>query len=158
MKHILCGGWGIFAVLKQYVYCSYDWSLSGYCSLYFSQGCATIPWTCYLVLLTEGSQGSPIDVSRRCSQIFTKIARWSASPRILIGVHGQKRAKSLGHCCKIFSCVSFYFLHTYTGTAVAQWLRYCATNKKVAGSIPDGVMEFFIDINPSDRTVALGST
>jgi hypothetical protein len=44
------------------------------------------------------------------------------------------------------------------GTAVAQWLRYCASNQKVAVSIPDGVMEFFIDINPSDRTVALGST
>jgi hypothetical protein len=29
---------------------------------------------------------------------------------------------------------------------VAQWLRYCAPNRKVAGSIPDGVMEFFIDI------------
>jgi hypothetical protein len=46
----------------------------------------------------------------------------------------------------------------YMGTAVAQWLRYCATNQKVAGSIPDGVMAFFIDINPSDRTMALGST
>jgi hypothetical protein len=44
------------------------------------------------------------------------------------------------------------------GTAVAQWLSYCATNQKVAGSIPDGVMEFFIDINSSDRTMALGST
>jgi hypothetical protein len=44
------------------------------------------------------------------------------------------------------------------GTAVAQWLRYCATNKRVADSIPDGVMEFFIDINPSDRTMALVST
>jgi hypothetical protein len=44
------------------------------------------------------------------------------------------------------------------GTAVAQCLRYCVTNQKVAGSIPDGVMEFFIDINPSDRTMALGST
>jgi hypothetical protein len=44
------------------------------------------------------------------------------------------------------------------GTAVLQWLRYCTTNQKVAGPIPDGVMEFFIDINPSDRTVALGST
>jgi hypothetical protein len=44
------------------------------------------------------------------------------------------------------------------GTAVAQWLTYCAINQKVAGSIPDGVMEFFIDINPSDRTTALGST
>jgi hypothetical protein len=44
------------------------------------------------------------------------------------------------------------------GTAVAQWLRYDATNQKVAGLIPDGVMVFFIDINPSDRTMALGST
>jgi hypothetical protein len=46
----------------------------------------------------------------------------------------------------------------YWGTAVAQWLRYCATNQKVAGSIPYGVMEFFFDINPSDRAMALGST
>jgi hypothetical protein len=47
---------------------------------------------------------------------------------------------------------------TRRGTAVAQWLRYCGTNQKVAGSIPDGVMEFFIDINPSDRAMAQGST
>ena len=32
------------------------------------------------------------------------------------------------------------------GTAVAQWLRCCATNRKVAGSIPAGVSRFFIDI------------
>jgi hypothetical protein len=32
------------------------------------------------------------------------------------------------------------------GTAVAQWLRSCATNRKVAGSIPDGVIGIFIDI------------
>jgi len=32
------------------------------------------------------------------------------------------------------------------GTAVAQWLRCCATNGKVAGSIPSGVSGFFIDI------------
>jgi len=29
------------------------------------------------------------------------------------------------------------------GTAVAQWLRYCATNRKVAGSIPAGVIVIF---------------
>ena len=29
--------------------------------------------------------------------------------------------------------------------AVAQWLRCCATNRKVAGSIPAGVSGFFID-------------
>jgi hypothetical protein len=43
-------------------------------------------------------------------------------------------------------------------TMVAQWLRYCTTNQKVAGLIPYGVVEFFIDINPSDRTMALGLT
>jgi len=32
------------------------------------------------------------------------------------------------------------------GTAVAQWLRCCAPNWKVAGSIPAGVNGFFIDI------------
>jgi hypothetical protein len=46
----------------------------------------------------------------------------------------------------------------FQGIAVAQWLRDCTTNQKVAGSIPDGVMEFFIDINPSDSTMALGLT
>ena len=32
------------------------------------------------------------------------------------------------------------------GTAVAQWIRCCATNRKVAGSIPAAVSGFFIDI------------
>ena len=31
----------------------------------------------------------------------------------------------------------------HPGTAVAQWLRCCATNRKVAGSIPDGVTGIF---------------
>jgi len=35
---------------------------------------------------------------------------------------------------------------SFSGTAVAQWLRCCATNRKVAGSIPAGVSGFFIDI------------
>jgi hypothetical protein len=30
-----------------------------------------------------------------------------------------------------------------TGTEVTQWSRYCATNRKVAGSIPDGVIGIF---------------
>jgi hypothetical protein len=35
---------------------------------------------------------------------------------------------------------------------------YCATNRKVAGSIPAGVIGIFRLRNPSDRTMALGST
>ena len=45
-----------------------------------------------------------------------------------------------------------------SGTAVAQWLRCCATNRKVTGSIPDGVIGVFHWHNPSNRTMALGST
>ena len=37
-----------------------------------------------------------------------------------------------------------YITELYQGTAVAQWLRCCATNRKVAGSIPGDVI--FIDI------------
>ena len=33
--------------------------------------------------------------------------------------------------------------HRMWGTTVAQWLRCCATNRKVAGSIPDGVIGIF---------------
>ena len=40
---------------------------------------------------------------------------------------------------------------------VEQWLRCCATNRKVAGSIPDGVIGIF-HWHPPDRTMALGST
>jgi hypothetical protein len=29
------------------------------------------------------------------------------------------------------------------GTTEAQWLRCCATNQKVAGSIPDGIIGIF---------------
>ena len=43
-------------------------------------------------------------------------------------------------------------------TAVEQWLGRCATNLKVAGSFPDCVMGVFHWHNPSDRTMALGST
>ena len=39
-----------------------------------------------------------------------------------------------------------YIHHVLGGTAVAQWLRCCATNRKVAGSIPAGVSGLFVDI------------
>jgi len=40
----------------------------------------------------------------------------------------------------------FYKALHLLGTSVAQWLRFCATNRKVGGSIPAGVSECFIDI------------
>ena len=50
------------------------------------------------------------------------------------------------HICTQSSTAMFYCISGYQGTAVAQWLRCCATNRKVAGSIPAGVSGFFIDI------------
>ena len=52
-----------------------------------------------------------------------------------------------------FSMLMVFFLRRFNntriiipGTAIAQWLRCCATNQKVASSISAGVSEFFIDI------------
>ena len=50
------------------------------------------------------------------------------------------------------------YCHKFWGTGVAQWLRCCATNRKVAGSIPDGIIGVFHWHNPSNHTMALGST
>ena len=44
------------------------------------------------------------------------------------------------------------------GTRWRSWLRHCATNRKVAGSIPDGGIGIFHWHNPSGRSMALGST
>jgi hypothetical protein len=41
---------------------------------------------------------------------------------------------------------ALYIIHLITnngGHTVAQWLRYCATNRKVTGLIPDGVIGIF---------------
>jgi len=39
--------------------------------------------------------------------------------------------------------IHFSYYHHW-GAAVAQWIRHCATNQKVAGSIPDGVIGIFL--------------
>jgi len=37
----------------------------------------------------------------------------------------------------------FQTLYLHEGTAMEQWLRCCATNRKIAGSIPDGIIGIF---------------
>jgi hypothetical protein len=57
-------------------------------------------------------------------------------------------SSELGQPMKPFGCF-VYQLHisanyiSEAGHAVAPWLRHCTTNRKVAGSIPDGVTGFF---------------
>jgi len=53
---------------------------------------------------------------------------------------------------------TFTFAISVQGTRWRSWLRHCATSRKVAGSIPHGVIGFFHRHNPSGRTMALGLT
>ena len=67
--------------------------------------------------------------------------------RVLLPIHVQ----SVGNkhklpCRMLVHSPEFPSLQDRTeggGNAVAQWLRCCATNGKVAGSIPDGVIGIF---------------
>jgi len=47
---------------------------------------------------------------------------------------------------EFYGMSTFPKLFGFSVRAVTQWLRCCATNRKVAGSIPAGVTGFFIDI------------
>ena len=46
----------------------------------------------------------------------------------------------------------------YWGTRCRSWLRYCTTSRRVADSIPDGIIRIFSWRNHSGCTMALGST
>jgi len=59
------------------------------------------------------------------------------------GIHSEG-TKVFFKCCNTNALNIFHFL-SLLGTAVAQWLRCCATFRKVAGSIKT-VSGFFIDI------------
>ena len=54
----------------------------------------------------------------------------------------------------------FFFMEIYVLLLIhfRSWLRHCATSRKVAGSIPDGVIGIFHWYNHSGRTMTLGST
>ena len=69
--------------------------------------------------------------------------------------------RSVGVIClqpQVLRLSPWGFASAFQFPAVAQWLRCWATNRKVAGSIPDGVIGIFHWHNPPDRTMALGST
>jgi hypothetical protein len=55
------------------------------------------------------------------------------------------------------SVVRFHATHlnVIPFTRRRSWLRHCATSRKVAGSIPDGITGIFLLHNPSDCTTAL---
>ena len=57
---------------------------------------------------------------------------------------------------RIVNFVPYY--KAFWDTRWRSWLRHCATSRKVAGSIPDGVIGIFHYHNPSGRIMALGLT
>jgi hypothetical protein len=59
---------------------------------------------------------------------------------------------------RLYPLEIFLVLISVVGTRWRSCLRHCATSRKVAGSIPDGVIEIFNWHNPSGHTMALGST
>jgi hypothetical protein len=62
------------------------------------------------------------------SEVSTSVVKWS-------GVKWNEGSR--------VSVIIRRYINHMTGTAVAKWLRYCATNREVAGSIPDGVIGIF---------------
>ena len=95
-----------------------------------------------------------------CSYVRIVVRRWN--PRIVHFGHYNfdsiaklrqtflvSHRQSLFYLCHVtcdFQLFNFCNIHSKMGTAVAQWVRCCATNGKVAGSIPAGVSGFPIYI------------
>jgi hypothetical protein len=72
----------------------------------------------------------------------------------------MKKCLTSGQNRSVFEIVAYIMLNiiTYWGHAAAQWLRHCATNRKVSGSIPHSVIGIFHWHNPYGRTMSLEST
>jgi len=123
----------------------------------------------------------PLDHRSRFSQDITRL-KWNSkphsriqkSPRMVLIIRQMNPAHSLIWTLILFqhmyraSFIIFIITNKLTinitkvyitaEKAVAQWLRRCATNQKVAGYIPSGVNGIFHWHIPSDHTMALGST
>jgi hypothetical protein len=71
----------------------------------------------------------------------------------------KTNCKSLNNFEKVYDTYVTFYLWPFTrGTRYSSWLRYYATNRKVAGSISDEDLDFSIDLILHSRTMALGAT
>jgi hypothetical protein len=53
-------------------------------------------------------------------------------------------------------CILFTTFHNMGARGSVVWLKHHVTGRKVPGSIPDEVIEFFNSTNPSSRSMVLG--
>jgi hypothetical protein len=63
---------------------------------------------------------------------------------------------SRNHCWRGVAIIIKYYDFVSVFLGACGWLRHCATNQKVAGSIPYDVTGIFHRHNPPGRTMALG--
>ena len=77
----------------------------------------------------------------------------------VMGWGGASGWRGLGRVTKrTHRCNFLTYLLTPWSTRWRSWLRHCATNRNVAGSIPDGFIGSFHWDSSSGRTMALGLT
>ena len=99
-------------------------------------------WASHLRVLCQGC----------CRQKNKKKSENSCPWRYLLCLVARPMIPVVLCVCENFVRVNFW------GTRWRSWLRHCATSRKVAGSIPDGVIVIFLWHNPSDRSMAEGLT
>jgi len=107
----------------------------------------------------------PINWHYIAKQLLGKVMTWLSSTPCTLHCYEPCKWPTSTHITPNYSLLiknsPYFILSTLLlkmGTAVAQWLRCCSTNWKVAGSIPDGVIGIFHWHNPSERTMVHGST
>ena len=111
----------------------------------------TSVWNYHSTLRNIPEELRKVRVSLRLSDCLPPRVQRSASP------HPRPSAITVTTANRPTFCLC-RLLPRMMGPGVAWWLRRCATSRTVPRSIPGGVTGFFIDIFPSDRTMALGST
>ena len=85
----------------------------------------------------------------QCQVLALTYTRLASSNNLYMRHNTCVSDHKLSSYCIVASYILHFYIYIYMGIAVAQWLRCCATNRKIAGSIPAGVTGSFM---------ALGST
>ena len=126
--------------------------------------------TCYVLLHHRRFRKVPCRINNRVKKFslgYCQMGRYplgeggqttSLERKIWMRVKKPTISYECAHICINKYTYIFIYLYIYRVTRWHSWLRRCATSRKVAGSIPDGVIGIFHRHNPSDRTMALGST
>ena len=104
-----------------------------YCLLHFSN------WWYRLTLLNAVAFQNLVMKMAFCNLIYNKITVGNIIVIQERSLHFTFSISKDGHR-SIMRVQNYDYYLILMGTAVAEWLRYCATNRKVAGSIPAEIL------------------